>query len=154
MISDWWVLESILNVATSCATDWSGLVERIPFRAFPALAAFPLFLGVQRSNRVFRPWFSALDPKSLGRSGSIPVSCGHMVSRSIRKARTARVHARKLLMRRGLSRVFQRSIRDKTNRLIKLYLELGLAWPNALQAAVADLQQLSSCRNYELLSPA
>jgi hypothetical protein len=38
--------------------------------------------------------------------------------------------------------------------LIKLYLELGLAWPNALQAAVADIQQLSSHRNYELFSPA
>ena len=84
----------------------------------------------------------------------MPVICGHMVSRSICKRRTARVHARKPLIRKGLSAAVRRSLKDKTGRLINLYLELGLPWPNALQAAVADLQQLSSRRNYELFSPA
>jgi hypothetical protein len=110
--------------------------------------------GVRLLNRAFYPRFSALDPKSLGGSQSMLVICVHMVSRSINKTRTGRVHARKPLLRKGLSRV-QRSIRDRMERLIQLYLELGLPWPNALQAAVADLQQLSSRhRNYELFSPA
>jgi hypothetical protein len=84
----------------------------------------------------------------------MPVICGHMVSQSIRKTRTARVYARKPLIRKGLSAAVRRSLKDRTGRLIKLYLELGLPWPNALQAAVADIQQLSSRRNYELFSPA
>ena len=118
-----------------------------------AAGALMAFLGAQRPDRAFCPRFSALDPKSLGGVPSMPVICGHMVSRSINKTRTARVHARKPLLRRGLSRV-RRSIRDRTERLIQLYLELGLPWPNALQAAVADLQQLTSRHRQELFSPA
>ncbi|MBV8214564.1 MAG: hypothetical protein JOZ08_15235 [Verrucomicrobia bacterium] len=57
------------------------------------------------------------------------------------------------MIRRGLSRVVPRSIKDKTGRLIRLYLKLGLAWPDALQAAVADLQQLYSGQ-HQILSPA
>gem|GEM_PF-4729944 len=77
-----------------------------------------------------------------------------MVSQSIRKTRTARVYARKPLIGKDLSRGIQRSVRHKAERLIQLYLELGLPWPNALQAAAADLQQLSSRRRYGLFSPA
>jgi hypothetical protein len=84
----------------------------------------------------------------------MPVICGHMVSRSIRKTRSARVHARKPLIRKELSAAVRRSLKDRTERLINLYLKLGLPWPNALQAAMADLQQLSSRRNYELFSAA
>ena len=84
----------------------------------------------------------------------MPVICRHMVSRSISKTRTARVHARKPLIRKGLSAAVRRSLKYRTGRLIDLYLELGLPWQNALQAAVADLQQLSSRRNYELFSAA
>jgi hypothetical protein len=80
--------------------------------------------------------------------------CKHMARRTIRKTRTARSEKWKPSIRKGFSHTVRRSIEDKSERLIQLYLELGLPWPNALQAAIADLKQLSSYQKYMFFSAA
>ena len=84
----------------------------------------------------------------------MPVSAWHMALRIIRKTLTAHKEKRKPSTGKGFSHAVRRSIEARSERLIQLYLQLGLAWPNALQAAVADLQQLSSHQMYGAFSPA
>ena len=79
---------------------------------------------------------------------------GHMVRRSKSKTRNARVVARKPSVEKRSSLTERGSGQDLSGILIELYLELGLPWPNAMRAAVADLRQLYSINRHELLSPA
>ena len=84
----------------------------------------------------------------------MPVIAGHMASQMIRKTRTAHKEKRKPSTGKGFSHAVRRSIETRSERLIQLYLELGLPWQNALQAAVADLKQLSSHQSYGAFSAA
>lgn len=84
----------------------------------------------------------------------MPVIGWHMASRIIRKTRTAHKEKRKPSTGKGFSHAVRRSIEARSERLIRLYLQLGLPWPNALQAAVADLKQLSSRQSYGAFSAA
>jgi hypothetical protein len=129
-----------------------------PSGTLAAFAAFTLVHGVPQPRSASKIRLSSLicgaGPEITRWERVDTRYCERMARRTIRKTRTAHTEKWKPSIRKGFSHAIRRSIEDKSERLIQLYLELGLPWPNALQAAIADLQQLSSHQGYGAFSAA